>query len=196
MYAMQYEFTLPADFDMSGLAEKVRAAVHLTDDFQGLGLKAYMFCHRERDGAPVNQYSSFYLWHDVRAMSRFLWGGGPFHRIVAYFGRPIVRHWTGAAFERGAGFEAVPLAATRSLTAIAPDIDPAPVVARAAAGLAALSRTDGVHSAALAIDPQRWELLNFTMWAKAPPAEVVGQRYQVFHLSKPHMAALPTGHHW
>src|SRR5438874_1101643 len=108
MYAMEYDFTLPADFDMKALAGKVQAAVHLTDDCPGLGLKAYLFRHRGIDGSPVNQYASFYLWHDVSGMNRLLWGGGPFHRIVAYFGRPVVQHWTGAAFETGPTLETTP----------------------------------------------------------------------------------------
>ena len=41
---------------------------------------------------------------------------------------------------------------------------------------------DGVHCTALAVDPQRWEIVHFTLWRdSSPPA--VGTRYQVLQLS-------------
>jgi hypothetical protein len=196
MHAMEYGFTLPADFDMPALAAKVQAAVHLTDTLPGLGWKAYMFRHRGSDGSPVNRYASFYLWNDVCAMNRLLWGGGPFHRIVAYFGRPGVEHWVGAAFERGPAIGTAPRSATRSTTALPQDIDPAPAIARAADDLATMARSKGVHSVLLAVDPRAWELLRFTLWSDAAPADASGDRYQVFHFSQPELAAVPIGRQW
>lgn len=112
---MQYELTLPADYDMSIIRRRVATRGHRTDDFPGLGLKAYLI--RERaNGSPVNQYAPFYLWHDTGGMSRFLVGGGGFHGTVDDFGRPPVRHWTGIAMERGPG--EVPRSATREITAM------------------------------------------------------------------------------
>ena len=196
MHPMEYGFTLPADFDMPALAAKVQAAVHLTDDLPGLGWKAYMFRHRGSDGSPVNRYHSFYLWNDLDAMNRLLWGGGPFHRIVAYFGRPAVEHWVGASFEAGPAIGATPRGATRSLTPLPPDIDPAPALARAASDLKAFAQSTGLHSALLAVDPRAWELLCFTLWSDRAPADAPGDRYQVLHFSKPELASVPTGPRW
>ncbi len=64
------------------------------DDFDGLGLKAYLV-QDQANGAIVNQYAPFYLWNDPAGMGRFLWGGGFFTGICKSFGRPTVRHWTG-----------------------------------------------------------------------------------------------------
>lgn len=99
MHAMQYEITLPADYDTGIIRERVATRGHLLDDFPGLGLKAYLM--RERaEGSPVNQYAPFYLWAAPEGMNGFLWGPG-FQGIVDDFGRPVVQHWTGLAYEEG-----------------------------------------------------------------------------------------------
>lgn len=75
MHAMQYEITLPADYDMGIIRTRVATKGHLLDAFPGLGLKAYLI--RERaGGSPVNQYAPFYLWRAPEGMNAFLWGAG------------------------------------------------------------------------------------------------------------------------
>lgn len=186
MYAMQYEIGLPADYDMKIIRERVATRGHLLDDFPGLGLKAYLI----REGAPVNQYAPFYLWDSAAGMNRFLWGGGGFQGIVRDFGRPAVRHWTGVAFENGPARTSTPVGATRRTERLPDDEDPALAVEHALAELPA--HAPGVHSTALAVDPQAWELVHFTLWAGA--AEGPGTHYEVLHLSTPE--SLPTGRHW
>ncbi|WP_342743470.1 MULTISPECIES: DUF4865 family protein [Amycolatopsis] len=182
VYAMQYELPLPADYDMAIIRRRVATRGFRTDDFAGLGLKAYLIRERAA-GSPVNQYAPFYLWHDIGAMSRFLVGGGGFQGIVDDFGRPPVRHWTGIAFERGPGDAA--RTATRDVTAMPEDLD------AAIADLRELTAHDHVHSAALAFDPAHWQLVRFVLWADEAPG-----RYEVLHLSTPSLTELPTGRHW
>ncbi|MEV4432420.1 DUF4865 family protein [Streptomyces sp. NPDC049555] len=187
MYAMQYEIALPADYDMGIIRNRVAAGAHILDDRDGLGLKAYLVRERTADGSPVNQYAPFYLWQDTGAMSDFLVGGGGFQRIVASFGRPAVRHWTGVACAGGPARGCVPKAASRQLTPLPADTDPAEAVAEALAGLAELARTAGVHTAAVGVDPRDWQLLRFVLWQEAVPKSEAGERYQVLHLSDPHL---------
>ena len=78
MYAMQYVITLPADYDMGIIRDRVTTKGPLLDTFPGLGLKAYLIRERGVDISPVNQYAPFYLWATVDGMTRFLWGGGGF----------------------------------------------------------------------------------------------------------------------
>ena len=183
MYAMQYEITLPADYDMAVIRRRVQSKGPLLDGFAGLGLKAYLIRERGRDGSPVNQYAPFYLWADTDGMGRFLWGGAGFHGIVESFGRPAVHHWTGVAHERGPEWAATPRAATRLTTAMAAHDDPASAVQRAIQTLQDTARLPGVHATALAVDPRHWELVHFTLWRdSSPPA--AGTRYQVLHLSR------------
>ncbi|MFD9225038.1 DUF4865 family protein [Streptomyces sp. NPDC060064] len=193
MHAMQYEITLPADYDMEIIRKRVATKGHLLDDFPGLGLKAYLM--RERvDGSPVNQYAPLYLWTAPEGMNSFLWGPG-FQGIVNDFGRPVVQHWTGLAYEEGPGGGAVPRSATRRRVRIREDERPAFAVEKALAAHQQLARADGVVAAAVAIDPRHWELLHFALWAENAP-EAIGDVFQVLHLSAPHRTELPRGQQW
>jgi hypothetical protein len=203
MYAMQYEISVPADYDMNILRERVAKASPLLDDRPGLGFKAYLI--REiAEGSPVNQYAPFYLWNDTTAMSRFLFAGEPagagvgFERIIRSFGRAAVRHWTGVA--RYAG----PATAHDLATSASRRTRPIPVfddtlsawIEETAVEAEHLAKRDDAHTVALAIDPTRWELVEFALWADAVPADVAAtatEQYRVLHISKPGLASLPDG---
>ncbi|MFL5560814.1 MAG: DUF4865 family protein [Gemmatimonadaceae bacterium] len=190
MYAMQYEIALPADYDMTIVHERVRARGALLDALPGLGLKAYCVRERGAAGSPVNAYAPFYLWHSASAMGAFLWGAG-FRGLCASFGRPMVRHWTGVAFVLGPARADAPAVASRCVELVAPDADVPAVVDRAATELRDRGQDANVHSAAVAIDPNHWELVRFTLWRSdaAPAGEVV---YRVLHLSSPGLAELSS----
>ncbi|MBL7626093.1 DUF4865 family protein [Frankia sp. CN6] len=202
---MQYELTLPADYDMTIIHRRVAKGGHLLDDRAGLGLKAYVIRERGVDGSPVNQYAPFYLWNDAGAMARFLVGDGGFHNIVRDFGRPVVRHWTGIACHAGPGRVAFPRAASRRLVPIAaPGSGPDPAgpelaegIERELAELREFARRDDVHTAALAFDPHHWQLARFVLWWDSATAdEEATERYQVLHLSAPGLDRLPEGRAW
>ncbi|WP_406474168.1 DUF4865 family protein [Streptomyces platensis] len=194
MHAMQYAITLPADYDMRIIRDRVRTRGHLLDDFAGLGLKAYGIRERGVDGAPVNQYAPFYLWADPEAMNRFLLGDG-FRGLVRDFGRPAVQHWQGLFHRPGPAAGALPHAFTRRTVTLAEDADPATVIEQAIGGHEELATTEGVHTTALALDPRRWELVHFTLWADSAPRSA-GDRYQVLHLSAPGAGLLGEGRQW
>ncbi|MFI9813901.1 DUF4865 family protein [Saccharothrix variisporea] len=204
MYAKQYEITLPADYDMGIIRDRVARGGHVLDDRAGLGLKAYVIRERGVDDSPVNQYAPFYLWHGTGEMARFLVGGGGFQNIVRDFGRPTVHHWTGIACHAGPARSARPLAASRRLTPVPVDADPdrtglglSELVEREVEDLRELARRDGVHTAALAVDPHHWQLLRFVLWAESSAAdEQATERYRVLHLSAPGLAELPEGSAW
>ncbi|MEU5128581.1 DUF4865 family protein [Streptomyces mobaraensis] len=200
MYAMQYEITLPADYDMGVIRHRVATRGHALDDRAGLGLKAYLIRERGRGGSPVNQYAPFYLWRDGGAMAEFLVGGGGFQGIIADFGRPAVRQWTGIACHSGPARSAVPRAASRRVGPLPVAEDPgalAALVAEETARLAQTAGRDGVHTAALAFDPGRWELMRFVLWEhEAPEGEEATERYDVGHLSSPHLEDVSVGRLW
>ncbi|MGL4959782.1 MAG: DUF4865 family protein [Inquilinus sp.] len=188
MYAMQYEITLPADYDMQVIRRRVAVRGPALDAFPGLGLKAYLIRERGVDGAPINQYAPFYLWASTAGMGRFLWGGGGFGGIVDSFGRPAVRHWTGIACLAGPDRSGVSRYATRQAEPMPADADPAGLVAEAVTELGRRARLPGVHTAALVVDPRSWELVRFTLWTMTPVAE--GEQYQVLHLSTPQLGEI------
>ncbi|MBT2212143.1 DUF4865 family protein [Actinomadura sp. NEAU-AAG7] len=204
MYAKQYELTLPADYDMQIIRKRVAEGGHVLDHRAGLGLKAYAIRERGIDGSPVNQYAPFYLWNDTGAMARFLVGGGGFQNIVRDFGRPVVRHWTGIAYHAGPARAALPRAASRRLTSIPsdPDLDGtglglSELIEWEAGQLRRLSGHDGIHTAALAVDPRHWQLVRFVVWAdSSAPDEEATEHYEVLHLSAPGLRNLPEGRSW
>ncbi|MER7583127.1 DUF4865 family protein [Kitasatospora sp. NPDC097691] len=195
MHAMQYEITLPADYDMGIIRKRVADKGHLLDTYPGLGLKAYLVRERGRQGSPVNQYAPLYLWRTAEGMNSFLWGPG-FRGLSVDFGRPVVHHWLGAGLVHGgaddAG-EAAPTTATRDTVRLPEAADPAEAVERA---LAELPTHPALHTAAVAVDPSRWELLRLALWRGPAPQDAPGIRYQVLHLSRPELDRLPTGRHW
>jgi hypothetical protein len=186
MYAMQYVITLPADYDMGIIRHRVTTKGPLLDTFSGLGLKAYLIRERGVDHSPVNQYAPFYLWATVDGMTRFLWGGGGFSGFIDSFGRPQVQNWAGVACRLGPAHNTFPNIATRHIEKIPADIDPAVIIADLNNMLNQRADMSGVHSTAIAIDPQRWEFVHFTLWHTIG-GEVPGIRYQVLHLSKPYL---------
>jgi hypothetical protein len=176
VYAMQYEITLPADYDMAVIRDRVATRGHLMDGFEGLLFKAFLIRERGVRESPVNQYAPFYVWSDVSGMGRFLWGGGGFQGIVDDFGRPPVLHWTAVAYRRGPA--ASTSVATRTVEPVVGDLK-----ALADNETEALNSLGPcVYAAAVAIDPLRWELVRFTLW-DAAPADAPGDRYEVLHLS-------------
>jgi hypothetical protein len=187
---MQYDITLPADYDMGIIRRRVSDRGRVFDDRAGLGMKAFLIRERGVDGSPVNQYAPFYLWREIGAMGHFLVGGGGFQAIVQDFGRPPVRHWAGLATVAGEAQATPPKAASRRIL-------PADRIETEIEDLLAMAKRDDVHTAALAIDPYHWQLVKFILWSDTVPAdEETTERYQVLHLSAPGLTALPNGRHW
>jgi hypothetical protein len=196
MYAMQYEISLPADYDMNILRERVEKAKYLLDDREGVGFKAYVI-RETANGSPMNQYAPFYFWSDTRAMSSFLFADNGFERIIRSFGRVPVRHWTGVARYPGPAASAaeLPHAASRRTRPIPVFDDTLSAwLEQAAAEAEQTAKRNDAHTIGLAIDPTRWELVEFALWADAVPEDVEAtERYEVLHVSKPSIADLPVG---
>ncbi|MEU2541318.1 DUF4865 family protein [Streptomyces iakyrus] len=195
MHAMQYELTLPAGYDMGLIRDRVARRGHLLDDWDGLGLKAYLIRERGRRGSPVDQYAPFYLWNTVDGMNAFLWGGG-FQGVSDDFGRPSVRQWTGLAYEEGGGSHARFAVRRRQ-----PVPDGAPLAEAAADAVGEARRLaveDGAVLAAVAVDTSRWELVHFSLWERwdQDRHQADGEVFEVLHLSAPGRDRLPRGRRW
>lgn len=199
MHAMQYEFTLPADYDTGVIHARAARVGPLLDDWPGLGFKAVLLRERGVHGSPVNQYAPFYLWNTVEGMNTFLWGDG-FQRLSDDFGRPAVRQWTGLAYEEGVAADSPALFAVRRRRPL-PDGSVADkavlseAVQEAVDEAGRLAREDGAVLAAAAVDTSRWESVHFSLWEHDTP-QADGDLFQVLHLSAPGRTALPAGRQW
>lgn len=188
MHAMQYEITLPADYDMGIVRHRVATRGAGTDALGGLGVKAYLIRERGIAGSPVNQYAPLYLWADPAGMDDFLLGPG-FGTLSADFGRPSVRRWSGLGVVAGPAIADRPVAASRRTVRVDADGAPTDAAQEAHERATALGATDGVHLTAVGLDPRDWELVHFTLWTQPPPAGD-GERYEVLHVSAPYRADL------
>ena len=63
--------------------------------------------------------------------------------------------------------------------------------------LNSLAGRESVHTAGLALDPLRWQLVKFIAWRDAVPQEAdASERYEVLHVSAPDLNRLPKGCVW
>lgn len=189
MQLMQYEITLPADYDLQIIRDRVATRGSATDQLPGLGVKAYLVRERGQDGSPVNQYAPFYLWADPAGMREFLFGPA-FMGLCRDFGRPAVRWWTGVAVSAGPAQRQPAVHATRALRPIDPSAALPDVVADLVQETTAAAGGEGVVLTATGIDPAAWTVVRFTLWSAPAPQDVPGERYQVRHVSDPERAAL------
>ncbi len=169
MIAMQYSFTLPADYDMAIVDRRIADKGHLTDGFPGLAFKAYLSAR----GDPDNLYAPFYVWHDEEGLNRFLTGPG-FVGLTRSFGWPSVRIWP--VWQARIGDVARATHATRALSAIEPHDDLAARRARDAADV----EVDGALVSIAGFEPTTWTAMRFRLWDRPATGD---QAYRVGRVS-------------
>src|SRR5579859_4639595 len=185
MIAMQYSFTLPADYDMNIIRKRVADKGPALDHYEGLGFKAYLIADRADPALATeeNFYAPFYLWPEAEQMQRFL-DGPVFPGVAGAFGWPSIRVWPVwnahlSAEARQARF------ATRETAPIAPHSNLADLKK---AEHEALQRdvAQGAVAAISAFEPTGWTSLRFRLWRDRPDLSAAGRQfYAVGHVSQP-----------
>lgn len=186
MIAMQYGFTLPADYDMAIIRRRITEKGPLLDDFPGLQFKAYLSAERNSHELPSrdNLYAPFYLWHDSKAMNAFL-GSAAFAGATQSFGWPSVRVWSVWHAEMAADLSNA-VYATREIIVISAH-SALDELRRMESDLVQEDIARGALAAVSAFEPTDWTLVRFRLWSKAHPELVQGGRqlYDVGHVSQP-----------
>lgn len=184
MIAMQYSFTLPADYDMSILDRRIAEKGPLLDNFPDLTFKAYLTARAgDESGSQENLYAPFYLWTREQGLSAFLCGDG-FANVTKAFGWPPVKTWV-VWQARLSERVAQAAFATREILATPPH-----------APLAELRQRDsedaegdverGALASVAAFEPTTWTRVRFRLWGQRPAAAGAGvQTYKVGHMSVP-----------
>jgi hypothetical protein len=180
MIAMQYSFTLPADYDMSIIDRRITENGHKLDGFPDLRFKAYLSARRSELGSSENLYAPFYLWERPQGMDAFLSGAG-FKGVSGSFGWPsaaswIVWHQHVSLDVAMAGF------AVRHTTPIAPHSDLQELRSEAI-GRAQEQAQNGALASVTGFDPGLWSLVQFSLWSSPPRGHLPGQKYRVGHVS-------------
>jgi len=181
MLAMQYSIHLPYQYDMGQIRERVNGRRPLFDGLRGLVHKAFMMNEAEKIYAP------FYIWNDVAEARHFLMND-LFRGVVQSFSRPRVRHWTILQMAEG-NRDMQPTFALREADIIAPEEALDALLKREQEAQAKLLRNPALYLHAIALDPDRWELLRYSVWkdeksAEKPAGDCV-QAYEVLHVSQP-----------
>jgi hypothetical protein len=183
VFAMQYSFLLPADYDMSIVDRRIADRGHLTDHFAGLQFKAYLVARRSGGRIPSqdNFYAPFYVWNTTEGFNNFVCGDG-FDGVSKAFGRVQIKTWM-VWHSHLTGNVASAKFATRSLHPIDASED-----------LRELRRQADVHlqhdlgNGALAsvcgFEPTTWTQVRFSLWRSATML-AAAQHYEVAHLSLP-----------
>lgn len=184
---IHYPITLPTDYDMEVIRDRVRTRGHVLDDRKGLWFKAYCIREAGVQGSAHNEYAPFYVWHDAFAAGEFLWGGGGFAGIERDFGRPRVDTWLPVTVSEGAVSHSAVTSAHLRTGTLPRGEDLIAHAERLREQVETSAREPGVHLACAGIDPGRWRSVEFTTRAaeQVPSAEEGWTTYTVLHVSQP-----------
>lgn len=181
MIAMQYGFTLPADYDMAIIDRRIRDKGLLLDGFPRLRFKAYLAARKVDNGFRSNEnlYAPFYLWDEPEGIDTFLSSPG-FAALTRDFGWPCVQTWLVWSAELGPNLRQARYA-SREIEAIKPYSNLADISDAAIAE--AHSRT-GALATVVGFDPAGWKQVRFSLWATLPTT-YEAQLYTVGHVALP-----------
>lgn len=85
MIAMQYKISLPDNYDMNVIRQRVADNGHRTDGFQDLIFKAYLISEKRDSSKSCNEYSPLYIWQNNDGMNKFIFDGY-YDNILSSFG--------------------------------------------------------------------------------------------------------------
>jgi hypothetical protein len=85
LFAAQYKITLPADYDMNIIRDRVKNNGHKTDGFLDLRYKLYLITEKEVMGNIQNSYCPLYVWKSHEGFNEFLFNGF-YDNILRSFG--------------------------------------------------------------------------------------------------------------
>lgn len=85
MIASQYKITLPGNYDMDIIKNRVKDNGYKTDGFHGLKFKLYLITEKGINNNMQNSYSPLYLWKDSEGLNKFLFEGF-YDNILTSFG--------------------------------------------------------------------------------------------------------------
>lgn len=75
MIASQYKITLPSNYDMNIIINRVKLNGYKTGGFCGLKFKLYLITEKGKNNNLQNSYSPLYLWKDSNGLNKFLLNG-------------------------------------------------------------------------------------------------------------------------
>lgn len=188
MIAMQYSFTLPADYDMNVIRERVHLKGPSFDNVESLLFKAFLFTEKtdNRNKNEENRYSSFYLWQNTKGMTDFFMSDG-FKNVPGSFGQPAVNHWPCILSELRSRRIREARYATKESLKINSYFD-FKKMQHNEKNLGDHLIQNGILAVVSAFEPRSWSLIRFCLWENLPAKSLSNSNahtYQVLHVSAP-----------
>ena len=180
MLAMQYSIQLPTNYDTKLIHQRVEARSKLFDKLPGLLHKSFLL------DEPDKLYAPFYIWESVSQAQQFLLND-LFKGVIESFNRPRVRTWTVIHHAHG-NKDITPTYAVREVDIIAPDDQLDKIAQAEKIAQYDLLQDPNLYFHAIALDPERWELIRYSLWknqasAVKPDTDCI-QAYEVLHVSE------------
>ena len=186
MIAMQYNFVLPADYDMSIVDRRIAEKGPLLDNFPNLKFKAYLTARRNGDETrgEDNLYAPFYVWNHPDGLNDFVCGDG-FAVVTQSFGWPRASTWIVWRAQLS-DHVAEAAFATREILSTAPHAALNELRKRESADAVDDVERGGALASVAAFEPTTWTRVRFRLWGEKPPTVGAGvQTYKVGHMSLP-----------
>ena len=158
MLAMQYRFTLPADYDMAIVRRRIANFGHRLDACPQLIVKAYLYAQRS-EGSAENLYAPFYLWNSSAGMSDFLTDEGFRGSARRSAGRVSIIGCRGWRISIALIWPGPPGRPVRSR------LSP---LQRSACAASATAGGPSALASIVAFDPADWRLVRLDLWREPP----------------------------
>ena len=171
MHAMRYAITLPSDYNMTIIRERVAKSGHLMDGFQDLLFKAYLISEKAA-GALQNSYSPLYVWKAAAGMNKFIFDGY-FDNILRDFGWQHIEIGVAASTALTDAFKN-----SKYLTEETVAINPTTSLKNHK--LQAQPQNDETGKLVV-YNPDKWQQVVFTFYRDKPETEKTC--YEILHLS-------------
>ncbi|MBT2467905.1 DUF4865 family protein [Streptomyces sp. ISL-66] len=182
MLTAHYSITLPADYDMTGIARRVADRSDPWDRRAGLLMKA--FCVSEVEAGGHNSYAPFYIWADPAEFGSFL-TGAEYAGLCSAFG-PVPVH-TGVVLQQHLGTAGASYLLSES-EPLGPLTDLRATARAEEARHRAVLEDPAVHSHVTELDPATMTVTRRTLLHEghgAPRPKDGVRVLRVLHLSRP-----------
>jgi hypothetical protein len=187
MIIKHYAATLPADYDMAIIRQRVADKGPAFDHLPGLGVKIFLIREKGCFGAASNQYAPVYLWPEIEPIWNFVAGDG-FAGIVDSFGWIPIHTWLGLAFARDERGTWIDLrSVSREDEQIMPGTDLKALRQHEIQQARwAVNATPDLFACAIGVDTESWSLVRFKYWSCGQGDLPAGTNsYEALHISAP-----------
>ncbi|MBD1551249.1 DUF4865 family protein [Pseudomonas typographi] len=179
MPVVHYSHRLPSDYDLAIIRRRALQRGPQWDALPGLRFKAFLLGEQ---GATA-RYGSLYLWQATRDLRDFLLSGR-YQGVIDSFGRAPISTWL--PLDARLGDPGLARFAHLAYSDLPQGLDLASQLAEACQQNQAHAREPGVAASVLAVDAERWRLLQVVL--SADPGQAPGQMHEVLYLARPHWA--------